>query len=161
MSAAVFQQRYHSCKLFIASFTRYRCFTRSETAYPLLDCVLPALTMPSLSKAPRSFLLLRGTLLTTALLSGAQAQCYFRDGSLADGTTTDGEAYVQCPGESFCCTETQYCESNGLCRDKNNHADGSLTDYPGGPYNYTGLYQTSACSDKNWDGCIYECTSGK
>ncbi|KAF2479998.1 hypothetical protein BDY17DRAFT_29942 [Neohortaea acidophila] len=86
----------------------------------------------------------------------ANATCYYRSGAVA---TT----YVPCPGVNFCCDETQYCESNGLCRDKNNHANGSVTYFPGkadpGPYNFTGLYQTPTCNNAAFQGCDEECTA--
>lgn len=52
---------------------------------------------------------------------------------------------------------------NGLCRDVNNHPNGSLTYLPGaadpGPYNYTGLYYTSSCQSKSFTNCIVACTT--
>lgn len=92
----------------------------------------------------------------TAQLRLAEAQCYFRDG-------TPASDFAQCPGVNFCCEEVKYCETNGLCRDKNNHANGSLTYFPGdadpGPYNYTGLYSTPACNNAGFEGCDVECTA--
>lgn len=47
---------------------------------------------------------------------------------------------------------------NGLCRDKNNHANGSLTTFSdGSTYNYTGLYYTSSCQDTSYKSCFTHC----
>ncbi|KAH3006796.1 hypothetical protein KXW60_003561 [Aspergillus fumigatus] len=44
---------------------------------------------------------------------------------------------------------------NLLCRDKNNHPNGSLTVFPDGhSYNYTGLYYTPSCQDKSYKGSV-------
>lgn len=49
---------------------------------------------------------------------------------------------------------------NLLCRDKNNHPNGSLTVFPDGhSYNYTGLYYTPSCQDKSYKGCSVACTT--
>ncbi|PKX92840.1 uncharacterized protein P174DRAFT_421877 [Aspergillus novofumigatus IBT 16806] len=65
-----------------------------------------------------------------------------------------------CPNANTCCPSSATCTDNLLCRDKNNHADGSLTDFPDGhSYNYTGLYYTPSCQDKSYKGCSVACTT--
>ncbi|KAK4544013.1 hypothetical protein LTR36_004511 [Oleoguttula mirabilis] len=88
----------------------------------------------------------------------ATAECFYRDGSSASAN------FVQCPGVNFCCQDVEYCETNGLCRDNRNNANGSTTYLPGkadpGPYNYTGLYSTPTCNNTDFVGCDEECTAG-
>lgn len=49
---------------------------------------------------------------------------------------------------------------NGLCRDLNNHANGSTTTFPDGQvYNYTGLYYTPSCQNETYNGCLIDCTT--
>jgi hypothetical protein len=82
-----------------------------------------------------------------------QAACYYRNGTLA---TND----IPCPNTPTCCPSGATCTSNLLCRDKNNHANGSLTSFPDGhSYNYTGLYYTPSCQDESYRGCLVACTT--
>ncbi|KAH2499597.1 hypothetical protein KXW70_001847 [Aspergillus fumigatus] len=54
-----------------------------------------------------------------------------------------------------CCPSGATCMDNLLCRDKNNHPNGSLTVFPDGhSYNYTGLYYTPSCQDKSYKGSV-------
>lgn len=82
--------------------------------------------------------------------------CKYRGGEVAPGN-------VICPGTNFCCTNEDTCMDNGLCRDKNNHPNGSLTLLQGaaapGPYNYTGLYFTPSCVNPELPDCLTECSS--
>ena len=82
--------------------------------------------------------------------------CFFRNG---DAAVAGPQVYVQCPGLTSCCLPTDTCVSNGLCRDVNNHVDGSLTSQNNGAgYNFTGLYQSPACVNADFTGCDLECT---
>ncbi|KAL2012387.1 hypothetical protein VTN00DRAFT_5105 [Thermoascus crustaceus] len=96
------------------------------------------------------------SLLSLALTHLVSATCYYRDGSIADND-------VPCPDSNICCPSKDTCMDNGLCRDVNNHPNGSLTYLPGaanpGPYNYTGLYYTSSCQSKSFTNCIVPCTT--
>jgi hypothetical protein len=79
--------------------------------------------------------------------------CYYRNGTHAEDDTP-------CPNANTCCPSSATCMDNLLCRDKNNHANGSLTDFPDGhSYNYTGLYYTPSCQDKSYKGCSVACTT--
>ncbi|GIK03410.1 hypothetical protein Aspvir_007479 [Aspergillus viridinutans] len=79
--------------------------------------------------------------------------CYYRNGTHAADDTP-------CPNANTCCPSSATCTDNLLCRDKNNHANGSLTDFPDGhAYNYTGLYYTPSCQDKSYKGCSVACTT--
>ncbi|GFF98616.1 hypothetical protein IFM61392_00389 [Aspergillus lentulus] len=79
--------------------------------------------------------------------------CYYRNGTRATDDTP-------CPNANTCCPSSATCMDNLLCRDKNNHANGSLTDFPDGhSYNYTGLYYTPSCQDKSYKGCSVACTT--
>ncbi|EMC99587.1 hypothetical protein BAUCODRAFT_342439 [Baudoinia panamericana UAMH 10762] len=92
-----------------------------------------------------------------AYISSSHAgYCYFRNGNIA---VINSQAYVQCPGLDSCCLQSDICVSNGLCQDINNHANGSLTNEGGTYYNFTGLYQSPACSNANFEGCDTECTA--
>lgn len=100
----------------------------------------------------------RRIFLATLTVRGCTALCYFRNGDLAQ---INGQGYQQCPGSSFCCLPTDACVDNGLCRDNNNHEDGSVVYYDGGEHNETGLYQTPACSNSDYAGlCSEQCTNG-
>ncbi|RHZ51519.1 hypothetical protein CDV55_102939 [Aspergillus turcosus] len=58
-----------------------------------------------------------------------------------------------CPNTNTYCPSSATCTANLLCRDKNNHANGSLTGFPDGhSYNYTGLYYTPSCQDESYGG---------
>ncbi|GFF94660.1 hypothetical protein IFM53868_07639 [Aspergillus udagawae] len=77
--------------------------------------------------------------------------CYYRNGTHAEDDTP-------CPNANTCCPSSATCTDNLLCRDQNNHANGSLTDFPDGHvYNYTGLYYTPSCQDKSYKGCSVAC----
>ncbi|EAW25176.1 uncharacterized protein NFIA_106640 [Aspergillus fischeri NRRL 181] len=79
--------------------------------------------------------------------------CYYRNGTHAVDDTP-------CPNANTCCPSGATCTDNLLCRDKNNHANGSLTNFPDGhSYNYTGLYYTPSCQDKSYKGCSIACTT--
>ncbi|KAH2006248.1 hypothetical protein KXV22_001717 [Aspergillus fumigatus] len=79
--------------------------------------------------------------------------CYYRNGTRAVDDTP-------CPNANTCCPSGATCMDNLLCRDKNNHPNGSLTVFPDGhSYNYTGLYYTPSCQDKSYKGCSVACTT--
>ncbi|KAH1291800.1 hypothetical protein KXV68_004883 [Aspergillus fumigatus] len=74
--------------------------------------------------------------------------CYYRNGTRAVDDTP-------CPNANTCCPSGATCMDNLLCRDKNNHPNGSLTVFPDGhSYNYTGLYYTPSCQDKSYKGSV-------
>jgi hypothetical protein len=87
----------------------------------------------------------------TSLVSAANP-CFNRDGSVAS-------AYTQCPNSNFCCKKSAggTCSTNGLCMDGNNLVNGSLALVNGQFFNQTGLYQSPACVNKNFDGCAQNC----
>jgi hypothetical protein len=65
-----------------------------------------------------------------------------------------------CAGSNMCCPQGDSCMDNGICRDKNNFPNGTKVTFPDGDsYNYTGLYMTSSCQDKSYQGCTVPCTS--
>jgi hypothetical protein len=91
-------------------------------------------------------------LLAASALVSAQNPCFNRDGSVAS-------AYTQCPNSNFCCKKSVggTCATNGMCMDANNLVNGSLALVNGAFFNQTGLYQSPACINKNFDGCNQNC----
>lgn len=69
---------------------------------------------------------------------------------------------LQCGSNPQCCGVTQTCLDNGLFRDANNHPNGSLTILEDGQsINLTGLYDTPACTNKNYTGCSEYCLNSE
>ncbi|KAL5049572.1 hypothetical protein BDW71DRAFT_151005 [Aspergillus fruticulosus] len=90
--------------------------------------------------------------LVILLASRASSTCYYRDGTIAE----DDEP---CPNSNICCPSGDTCMDNLLCRDKNNLANASTVNFPGGEYNYTDLYHTSSCQSQSYNGCSIQCTT--
>ena len=115
-----------------------------------LSASIPSFDPYAMSKLPRIV-----SLVIYALCLPVQAwnQCYYADGSHA-------QYMSQCGTQPYCCMSGDPCQSNGLCRDINNHLDGSLTYLNGNlnqGSNYTGLYQIEGCVNKDRTGCLTQC----
>jgi hypothetical protein len=48
-----------------------------------------------------------------------------------------------------------------LCMDGNNLVNGSIANVNGQFFNQTGLYQSPACTNTNFDGCVQTCLTSK
>lgn len=82
------------------------------------------------------------------------ATCYYRNGSIAYDDTP-------CSDSPMCCRVGDACMTNGLCRDRNNHPDGSLTLNGGHEFNFTGLYSTASCQEESFQNCSIQCSTCK
>ncbi|KAF3402000.1 hypothetical protein F1880_009838 [Penicillium rolfsii] len=80
------------------------------------------------------------------------ATCYYRNGTIAYDDTP-------CSDSPMCCRLGDACMTNGLCRDKNNHPNGSLTIFGVQEYNFTGLYATASCQERSYQNCSIECST--
>ncbi|KXS98304.1 hypothetical protein AC578_6833 [Pseudocercospora eumusae] len=92
---------------------------------------------------------------TISLLELVSSECYTSNGLPAS------DDYAQCQDFDFCCKVTDTCSpTTGLCQDINNHGNGSLTTLDGGQFNFTGLFQSVACINKDYSGCNDQCLFG-